>query len=87
MSMKNDFSSGDKLILFNSKIGYVRAVAMETKAAFEGLAYFRVGVNAEALPGVSEMVINVNSWDVYPEDDPKVLKDILNMAVPYHLTR
>lgn len=87
MSCPNDIKEGEKLVLSHPEIGYVRATAAEDGPAPIGLAFFRVYVNSSSLPGVSEMVVNVNFWDVFREDDPGLLKGILNAHVPYHMTR
>jgi hypothetical protein len=77
----------DKLILKSKEIGYVRGWAMEDEPGLGGPAYFKVGVNSVALPGICEMVININFWDVYHEDDPKILKEIMNAYIKPAISR
>ena len=76
-SVKN----GQPLILWEKKIGYVLARSFEDKGAFEGLAFLHVTVNSEALPGVYEMVINTNTWEVWDAEDPVILKRIVKAHV------
>lgn len=76
MSIRGEIEKDSQLILHHKKIGYVRAWAEEKPQGLGGSAYFRVGVNSVNLPGVSEAVINVNTWDVWRADDPKILEKI-----------
>ena len=87
-SVTRSVSKGDPLILFNKKLGFVRAFAAED---FEiqggGSALFRVWINSEGLPGISEAVISVNYWDVYRFDDPELAKDLADAFVRLENTR
>lgn len=73
--------AGDSLIIHSPKTGYMRAWAREDKDEFLGIALFKVAINSAALPGVSEMTINLNTWDVWADDDIEVLKEIANTVL------
>ena len=87
MSMHTDVKNGDELILVQSKLGFVRGWAAEDKGQLEGLAYLSVHVNSAELPGVSEMTVNVNSWDVTHANAPVILKKIAEKYVRMDLVR
>ena len=76
-----DVTMNQALILVQPKIGYVRAWSKEDKPEFDGLAYLRVTVNSDKLPGISEMVINTNQWEVYDANDIEILKKIADASV------
>lgn len=75
--MQHDkITKDDELYIYSKTTGYMKAWAQESKEGFTGLAYFRVAINSKSLPGVSEMTINLNTWDVWLADNPEVLKKI-----------
>lgn len=81
-------TENDELYIWSKTTGYMKAWAGETKEnRFTGLAYFRVTINSKALPGVSEMVINTNTFDVWQADNPEVLKKIAETFVQPEWTR
>lgn len=82
-----DVTKGQALILYQPDIGYVRAWSAEDKGAFEGFAYLNVAVNSENLPGISEMTINTNVWEVYDVNDLDILKRIFNENVRLYISR
>lgn len=82
-----DLTPGQELIIFQNDIGYVLAVAPETKGEFEGLAYLRVGVNSANLPGISEMIINTNEWEVHDASSVEILTRIKNQYMRPYSTR
>lgn len=85
---QNEFTKGDALILESKKFGFVRAWANEDYSRYAGdLAYFEVNVNSANMPGITQMRINTNHFEIYKDDDPVVLKRILDAHVPYWITR
>lgn len=75
MSMFYDVKAGDKLVLLNkeSGLGPIRALASEDKEDRIGdTAYLSVDLYSGEKMGVASMTINVNYWDVYKTDDPKL---------------
>lgn len=80
-------TENDELYIWSKTTGYMKARAGEDKHEFFGLAYFRVTLNSKALPGVSEMVINTNTFDVWPADHPEVLKKIAESFIQPEWTR
>lgn len=69
------------IILYQPKIGFVRGTAKEDwEWHAGGLARFDAYINSELLPGVQEMSVNTNIWEIYADDDPEILKKI---AVEY----
>lgn len=86
--MQHDkISKDDELYIYSKTTGYMKAWAYEDKEGFTGLAYFRVAINSKSLPGVSEMVINLNTWDVWLADNPEVLKKIAESFIRPELER
>lgn len=83
----DDVTENDELYIWSKTTGYMKAWAGETKTRFQGLAYFRVTINSKALPGVSEMVINTNTFDVWQADNPEVLKKIAESFIQPEWTR
>jgi len=84
MTMFYDVKTGDKLVLFNkeSNLGPIRAFAAEDKEDMIGdTAYLKVDLYASNL-GLSSMTLNVNYWDVYKDDDPKLVTVLLNYYQP-----
>lgn len=82
-----DINDGDELYIYSKTTGYMKAWARETKARFQGLAYLKVEINAKALPGVSDMTINLNTFDAYQADNPEVLRKIAEQFVQPEWTR
>lgn len=77
MAQKANVKKGDTLIIRSQTTGYMRAWAEEDKSNSPGdSALLKVMVNSAALPGVTEMEINTNTWDVWLGDDVTVLKKI-----------
>ena len=87
--MQHDtFTKGDELYIWSKATGYMKAWAGEDKPErFGGLAYFKVTLNSKALPGVSEMTINLNTFDAYHADNPEVLKKIAATFIEPEWTR
>ena len=84
----NIIKKGSALILVHSKFGFVRAWAQDDyERVSGGLASFEVTVNSENMPGVHEMTINTNQWEVYKNDDPKLLKILIEKFVPPWIVR
>lgn len=77
----------DELYIYSKTTGYMKAWAQETKTRFQGLAYLKVTVNSKSLPGVSDMTINTNTFDVWQADNPEVLKKIAEQFVQPEWTR
>lgn len=81
---KYEFKKGEEIILHSEKYGIVRAWAAEDHSVLAGsLSIFRVNVNSESMPGISEMTINTNHWKVYHIDDPEMFKKVLEFLAPY----
>lgn len=81
-------SKGDELYIYSKTTGYMKAWAGEDKKErLGGLAYFKVSINSKSLPGVSEMTINLNTFDAYLADNPEVLKKIAQTFVQPEWTR
>ena len=80
---------GDAVILHQPKKNwFVRGWAMQDwEWLAGGIARFEASVNSETLPGVSEIVVNTNTWDVYAADDPEILKKIAQEYVKPEYTR
>lgn len=76
MSMHDSVKNGQEILLHSPQFGWIRGWAREDKGEYEGLAYFKVEINSKAMLGVSEMTINVNTWEVYDADDVEALKKI-----------
>lgn len=77
----------DQLYIYSKATGYMKAWARETKDYFQGLAYLKVEINSKNLPGVSDMTINTNTFDVWKADNPEVLKKIAEQFVQPEWTR
>lgn len=78
MTMHDAVEKNDKLIIFNKALGYTYAQALEDKEQYTGSAMLRVAVNSKTLPGVFEMQISVNDWDVWKEESLDGLKQALD---------
>lgn len=88
MSIFDDIKKGTKLILNHPVLGFVRATAAEDYSRMAGAsAVFDVYVNSETLLGVSAMTINTNTWEVYDQDDPEILKKIVDKYLPKESVR
>jgi hypothetical protein len=87
--LMNECEDGDALIIVHKKFGFVRAWAQQDYKKFggDGLAIFKVAINSDNMPGIHEMTVNTNEWDIYHDDDPVVLKMIMDKHVPLWLTR
>jgi len=83
----DDVTDGDQLYIYSKTTGYMKAWANESKNCFTGLAYLKVNLNSKALPGVSEMTINTNTFDVYQADNSEVLKKIAESFIQPEWTR
>lgn len=84
MSMFYDVKERDELVMVNPKspFGPLRAVAAEDKRALPGdSAYFKVYLYAGSF-GIESMTVNVNQWDVYKKDDPKLAAVLLDHYQP-----
>lgn len=77
----------DAIYLYSKTTGYMKGWARETKGYFEGLAYLKVEINSASLPGVSEMTVNTNTFDVWLAENPEVLKKIAESYVKPEWTR
>lgn len=77
----------DELYIYSKATGYLKAYAQETKGQFEGLAYLKVYINAKTLPGISDMTINTNTFDVWRADNLDVLKRIAESFIDPEVTR
>lgn len=86
MSTKGAIANGDQLWIHSPKTGWMKATAAQDLEAF-GLAYLDVCVNSIRLPGVSRMTINVNTFDVFQQDDVDALQKIANEFVVPEWTR
>lgn len=80
-------NENDELYIYSKTTGYMKAWARETKDSFTGLAYLKVQINSKSLPGISDMTINTNTFDVYQADNPEVLKKIAETFVQPEWTR
>ncbi len=78
---------GDALYLYSETTGFIRAYAEETKGPYQGLAYLKVSLNSAALPGISEMTVNTNTFDVWKADNPEVLTKIAETYIKPEYTR
>lgn len=79
MAVMADVSDGDNVILFHKQVGYVRGKAMQKMPAVAmGSSAFKVYVDSRRLPGIREMVVDVNEWDVYLALSRDVLELIRN---------
>lgn len=82
MTQHDDVKKNDEIYIWSKTTGFMLAHAAETKEnRITGLAYFRVYLNSKALPGVTEMVINVNTWDVWLATNPEVLRKIADSFI------
>lgn len=77
----DDITKGDELFIYSPATGYMKAWAEEDKEEFSGLAYFKVSINSKTLPGVSEMTINLNTFDAYQATNPEVLRRIADTFI------
>lgn len=81
-------TENDELYIYSNMTGYMKALAGETKEnRSTGLAYLRVYINSKTLPGISDMTINTNTFDVYRSDNPEVLKKIAETYIRPEWTR
>lgn len=78
----------DGIIIHNKKLEiYAQAWAMEDCPGLGETALFRVSLNSVDFPGISEMVINLNWWDVYRDDDVYILKRIRDVYLSREIVR
>lgn len=87
MTQHDAVNNGDTLYIYSPKTGYLSARARETKGEFEGLAYLMVRIDSKNLPGISEMTINTNTFDVWQAENPEVLKEIAEAFIQPEWTR
>lgn len=87
MTQHDAVKDTDELYIYSKATGYLKAWAREIKEPYEGLAYLKVGINAKTLPGISEMTINTNTFDVWQADNPEVLKKIAESFIHPEWTR
>lgn len=81
--MNDDVDKGERIIIFNAQIGYMIATAAEPKRTSPGdSAVFRVLLNQRKFPGVSQMDINVNQWDVWSFSNTIALQEVAKEAMP-----
>lgn len=84
----DEIVKGDELYIYSKTTGYMKAWAQEDKPdLFGGPALFKVHINSKSLPGVSEMTVNLNTFDAYLADNPEVLKKIAEQFVQPEWTR
>lgn len=86
MSTKGAIANGDQLFIHSPKTGWMKARAAQDLEEFD-LAYLDVFINSSALPGVSRMTVNVNTFDVWQQDDPEALEKIANAFIKPEYTR
>lgn len=88
MTQHDAVETNDELYIYSKTTGYLKAWAQETKEnRSTGLAYLKVTINAKTLPGIPEMTINTNTFDVWQADNPEVLKKIAETFVQPEWTR
>lgn len=87
MTQHDAVKDTDELYIYSKATGYLKAWAQETKGEYEGLAYLKVTINAKTLPGISEMTINTNTFDVWQADNPDALKKIAESFIHPEWTR
>jgi len=87
MTQHDTVEANDELYIYSKATGYLKAWARETRGVYEGLAYFKVEINSKTLPGISEITINVNTFDVWQADNPEVLKKIAESFIHPEWTR
>lgn len=87
MTQHDAVKDADELYIYSKATGYLKAWARETKGPYEGLAYLHVEINAKTLPGISEMTINTNTFDVWQADNSVVLKKIAESFIHPEWTR
>ncbi|QDH48111.1 hypothetical protein SEA_DEJAVU_105 [Microbacterium Phage DejaVu] len=87
MSMHSDVKVDQEILLYSKQFGWIRGWARESKGRFAGLASFQVSINSKAMLGVSEMTINVNTWEVYDAEDVDALKQIAKAVTVPEWTR
>jgi hypothetical protein len=87
MTQHDAVETNDELYIYSKATGYLKAWAQQTKGVFEGMAYLKVAINAKTLPGISEMTINTNTFDVWQADNPVVLKRIAENFIHPEWTR
>lgn len=87
MTQYDAVKDADELYIYSKATGYLKAWARETKGPYEGLTYLKVQINAKTLPGISDMTINTNTFDVWQADNPEVLKKIAESLIHPEWTR
>ena len=85
--MHDDLTDKQEILLYSKQFGWIRGWSRETKQQFEGLAYLKVEINSKAMLGVSEMTVNVNSWEVYDAESVEALKLIAKTVTVPEWTR
>lgn len=87
MTQHDAVEANDELYIYSKATGYLKAWARETKGPYEGTALLRVQINAKSLPGISDMTINTNTFDVWQADNTVVLKKIAESFIHPEWTR
>lgn len=87
MTQHDAVETKDELYIYSKATGYLKAWSRESKGKFEGMAYLKVSINAKTLPGISEMTINTNTFDVWQADNSVVLKKIAESFIHPEWTR
>ena len=85
--MHGNFTEKQEILLYSKQFGWIRGWSRENKGEFEGLAYLKVEINSKAMLGVSEMTINVNTWEVYDANNVEALKLIAKTVTVPEWTR
>lgn len=80
-------TENDELYIYSKATGYMKAWARETKDQYHSLATLKVMINSKTLPGIDELRINTNTFDVWQADNPEVLKKIAAMYIQPEWTR
>lgn len=78
---------GDSLYLYSKTTGFIRAQSVDIRGQYESFAFLKVALNASALPGVVEMTVNTNTFDVWKADNPEVLTKIAEAYIKPEYTR
>lgn len=88
MTQHDAVKDTDELYIYSKATGYLKAWANETKTGrLVEPAYLKVTINAKTLPGISEMTINTNTFDVWQAGNPEVLKKIAESFIHPEWTR
>lgn len=87
MAQHDDVTYGDELLIFNKKVGFLAAWAEETKESMTGIATLTVAINSKEFPGVHEMKINTNEFEVWKIENPDAAKALVKAYLPRWLER